>query len=231
MFLLSNFSIAIFVCSFKRLFCKLLCFQRVCCCWSSCCCCPWTWQPCACTIMAKISLFICRLSSSRGYPLVAVGEGSVNPFSWELWLVVLLLFCFWIFSLFCLISRLVGVCNPCSKSCFLLDSGKFCSVGIIIVIFGLRRWSCFCCDKACLQGTSVITLGWLCLCWSMSTFLVGARPCPLLTWHSPVLGGSKSRVLQTNVCWSTGFLTKFHIGCSTNCTATEKKHVCNVWSL
>ena len=33
-----------------------------------------------------------------------------------------------------------------------------------------------------------------------------------------VLGGSKLAVLRTNVCLSTFFLIKFHVGCGTNST-------------
>ena len=51
---------------------------------------------------------------------------------------------------------------------------------------------------------------------------VGARSS--FTW-------SKIDGFATNVRLSTGFLTKFTVGCGTNCTATEKKHVCNLVSL
>ena len=43
--------------------------------------------------------------------------------------------------------------------------------------------------------------------------------------HSSFFGGSKSMVSQTNVCLSACFVKKFHVGCSTNCMTTEKKHV------
>ena len=42
---------------------------------------------------------------------------------------------------------------------------------------------------------------------------------------------SKNRVFGTNVCLSAGFLFEFYVGCSTNPTATDKKHVCNLVSL
>ena len=47
----------------------------------------------------------------------------------------------------------------------------------------------------------------------------------LRLWRIPVLGDSKSHILQTNVCLSAGFLKEFQVGCGTNCTATEKRYV------
>ena len=52
-----------------------------------------------------------------------------------------------------------------------------------------------------------------------------------LSQRGPVLGGSKSHVLRQMSVSQSVFFTKFHIGCSTFCTATEKKHVCNLVSL
>ena len=56
----------------------------------------------------------------------------------------------------------------------------------------------------------------------------------ILKWssgHVPIFGGSKSRVLWHLSVRQRVFLIEFQVGCGTNSTWTEKKHMCNLVSL
>ena len=47
----------------------------------------------------------------------------------------------------------------------------------------------------------------------------------------PALGGPKSAILGQMSVIRAVFFDRFCVRCSTKSTATDKKHVCNVWSL
>ena len=138
MFLGSNFLIAIFVCNLLC-FC---CFILTCCCRS--CLLEWSlllsldlattlvlWQSSPCLFV--YTQFFLHLEVIIWWQL---GRSVSIPFPWEPQPVILsflfLVMCCWISPLLHLIGRSVGVCNPCSKSCFLLFS-----FFIIVEVLGL----------------------------------------------------------------------------------------------
>ena len=99
---------------------------------------------------------------------------------WALcWLVgcTVVCFAFWISSLFCSTNWLVGVCNPCSRSCFLFF--------IIAVVLGFSRWSHFCHSNALFVAAIAFNLFAL---WNLIIFVTNVCDSHSKVVGFPVLG-------------------------------------------